>query len=316
MIFASSLLVTRALLFPTKKRTLFSQLSLSEPTIITHTKKHWARSVISRSIISESSCYILVDHIWAGLTITHTREHWARSVIPGSVIPDLDRLNLIRKSIKPDQAYLISIDSISFEEASSPIDHIWTRPARSYSRKHWARSVISRSIISESDWLSLIRESTEFDQSSLDRLYLSRIDYHSFEEASSSIDHIWSRSTRSHSKEHWAQLVIPRSIISELSWLSLIRRSIKFDRSYLISVGSISFKEASSSIDYIWSRSTRSHSKKHQVRSIISDLDRLDLIRESISLSYIYSDIVDDSDTVTHTLFIKSDFWESVASRR
>jgi hypothetical protein len=33
MIFARSLLVTRALLSPTKKRTLFSRLPLSEPTI-------------------------------------------------------------------------------------------------------------------------------------------------------------------------------------------------------------------------------------------------------------------------------------------
>jgi hypothetical protein len=54
MIFARSLLVTRALLSPTKKRTLFSRLSLSEPTIM--------RSIIYTFDISRRRVKQLAQH--------------------------------------------------------------------------------------------------------------------------------------------------------------------------------------------------------------------------------------------------------------
>jgi hypothetical protein len=51
MIFASALLATRALLSPTKKRTLFSRLPLSEPTI------RWFWFCLSRFQNSRISCF-------------------------------------------------------------------------------------------------------------------------------------------------------------------------------------------------------------------------------------------------------------------
>jgi hypothetical protein len=151
--------------------------------------------------------------------------------------------------------------------------HIWVESTITHSKKHWARLIIlrliiSRSIMSESNWLSLIQKNNEFDQSYFDRSYLSRINYHIFEEVSKSIDHIWSRSTRSHSKEHQVW-----SIIFNFDRLDFIRKSIKFDRSYLILIDSILFKRTSSSISYIWSRSTRFYSKKHQIRVASNDTE-------------------------------------------
>jgi hypothetical protein len=89
--------------------------------------------------------------------------------------------------------------------------------------------------------------------------------------------------TRPHSGEHQAQPAIPN-----LGRLDPIWGSIKPGRPYLTSAGSTSFGRALSSADHTWSRSARSHSRKHQVWPIIPNLDRLDLIQKSIKLDQLY----------------------------
>ncbi len=105
-------------------------------------------------------------------------------------------------------SYEKALSSVSYTLIDhTPASHTWAGLAITHAKKHWARSVISRSIISEPSWLSLIRGSTELDQSYLDRSYLSRTDYHSYGGALSSgshisVGHTWAGLNITHSREH------------------------------------------------------------------------------------------------------------------
>jgi hypothetical protein len=251
-------------------------------------------------ILRDAIDHTPVSHTWAELTITHTGKHWARSVIPRPVIPEPGWLPPIRRSTEPGQSYLgrsylSRVGYHPFGGAPSPAGHTWPRPARPHSGEHQARPAWprparlhsgehqARPAIPDLGRLDPIRGSTKPD-----RPYLTSAGSTPFGGALSPAGHTWSRPARPHSGEHQ-----PRPAIPDLGRLHSIWGSTKPGRPYLTSAGSTPFGE-------------------HQARPVIPDLgrldpirgsislDRLDLIRESILSSYIYSD------TATRTLFINS----------